>query len=159
MKFEKLDIPALPPQYVPYSTVDLCSNTLLEVPAWMIITGFAPLLVGRGDAGPRVWLYAPLRREDRWQPIVEDNEIISKAVGPYRSVELGIGPDGRQVALDIGGFPVLRCEELRSDELAVRLIDLAPLGLVINGTSETGVYLGPYNTRNETYRQFAFGTY
>jgi hypothetical protein len=155
---ERLEAPVLPERYVAFDNVDLCSNRLLDVSAWIVIDRYAPILVGQGERGPRLWLYAPLHRSDRWQPIVEDNDIISKAVGPYEPVSLRSEPDTRHIALDIGGFPVLRCAELEQGNLRVQLIDLAPLGLVIKGTTEAGLYMGPVNTRNKTYRnlQFAF---
>src|ERR1700754_3444645 len=138
---KRIELPVLPEHYVPFDKVELCSLTLLKVDTWVVIGGHAPILVGRSETGPRLWLYAPLRQSDRWQPIVEDNDVISRAVGPYDPVNLRIDLGAKTIALDIGGFPVLRCAESVQGDLQVQLIDLGPLGLAIEGTTEAGFYI------------------
>lgn len=156
----KADSPSVPESYVPYGTVNLCTNTLVNVRIWFDIAGQIPILVGRGEHGPQLWLRGMIESPEDWRDVIVRNQVLIAQVPPFGTVSTQTEDLYQMLSVDVGGFPVLRCSQDRPDELTVRLIDLSPLRLSIKGNVEGGLYFGTMQMRGNTFRNVgtAFGS-
>lgn len=152
--------PTVPLDYKPYDTVELCSNTLMNVPRWFQVKSEIPILVGEGAAGPRLWLRGLVDHPDDWREIVRDNVVTLREIpgsGHVTVVDSNVG----SLDVDIGGSPVLRCFASQADnksKLTVSLLDLYPIHLGIRGNL-SGLSVGSMRASGNTFRNVgaAFG--
>ncbi len=141
----------VPEDYVPYGTVNLCTNTLINVRFWFNVSGQIPILVGKGEKGPLLWLRGLIESPEDWRDVIVRNEVLISRVPPFGTVSIVKDDLYKSLSADVGGIPVLRCAELRPNELTVHLIDLSPLHLSIKGNLEGGLYFGSMQMRGNTF--------
>lgn len=157
---ESADAGAVVPKgYVPYSNVDLCGNRLINVSIWVRFQAHIPVLVGKGDRGPQVWLSVPVPSASDWHEVVVGNLVVMPAVPPFGSVSVTTEKEGREIEVGVGGFPVLKCAQIGDDELVASFIDLTPLRLGIKGNMQSGLHIGGTHMLNNTFSNVhtAFG--
>jgi len=133
----------VPPTYTAYGTVNLCGNKLINVRIWFRFQNHIPIMVGRGERGPRVWVSVPTDDPKNWRSVVVDNEVVMSPVPPFGAVSLIEDFTQREIQIGVGGFPVFKCAQTEKDELTVSLIDLSSLRLGIKGNIDGGLYVGP----------------
>ena len=51
------------PEYKAYPVLKIGSNTLKDTELLFSISGYSPIIIGKGDMMPRVWIYALIRGE------------------------------------------------------------------------------------------------
>ncbi|KVE27768.1 hypothetical protein WI93_12100 [Burkholderia vietnamiensis] len=120
-------ISEMPVGFEPYSTLNFCSNMLVNVKVPIAIKqGLAPLLIGRG-ASPRVWMSAGhvMNDQQAFFQIVKDN------VSNSPQVRIVTGSNFTEVLF--GDTIMCHVKQISNDEAAVTKLDLRPAGLVLFG--------------------------
>lgn len=133
---------SMPAGFTPCTKVELCSNTILGGSQLFLLGNTVPLLVGAGGQAPRIWLQAisdPVTRD--FIPVVED----SRSVHPAVSVSV----DGSSVLILVDSHTVFKAESLGESDVAIKEIDLRPLGLNVHG-NQSGLQLGGMLLTNNT---------
>ena len=85
--------------------------------------GFPPIIIGRGDNVPLVWLYA--RVEEEWVPFVEESKTTREGF------IIATLPEERQLLIYYNRRSLLQARMISDDGCSVVQIDLRPLGVDI----------------------------
>lgn len=134
----------MPPGYEPFQYLDVCGNLLENVKVIFEIANVVPLLVGRGEQFPKIWLTLPwpprgvIQADQKWILAVDGDQMPERLIEPLRStlrLEKRVAPVPT-VEVWLGQAPVLRVRQ--EDKLTGRIdfIDLRPLGLAISGSPD-----------------------
>jgi hypothetical protein len=119
----------VPEDYIPYRSVVLCSNTIINLQFLLEVRGFHPFLIGRG-VFPYVWMSAPSAPEqgvENWPRVVE------RSTAKFPVIKIQHSRLTRSLSISINGMRVLQIASYSDDEVVVDQIDLRPLGLLIFG--------------------------
>jgi hypothetical protein len=120
---------SLPSDYVPYQTLIVCGNTLINGKVPLEVNGYIPFLVGVGPSGPLVWLQLPRGKQlDFWQYVVRANRSLHKAVKVKESAN--------EVHAYIRSTLVLLVVAEVPESARIEHLDLRPMGLRIHGTTK-----------------------
>lgn len=119
----------LPPTYLPYQQLTLCSNLLIGG-GHLIQTGNAlPLLIGKGPT-PQVWLQAPTDPSGKaFAPLV------SASVATHPAVS--VSSESGALRVYAGGTLVLRVRQINDQQAEVDELDLRPIGFNIFGNKSS----------------------
>lgn len=125
----------LPEEFRPYDELDVCSNLLLGGGVPILVDEHAPIVVGRGDDVPQVWISIPERHEGEmvWHDIVKKNKVspdfkivqVKESNGPTPVVE---------VVVDT--VTIIKIRQESPSHASVKYLDLRPMGLGIHGDEE-----------------------
>lgn len=135
----------IPADYMPYSELVFCSNTLKDVRIPITVNNFPVFLLGKSLKGHKVmvWLAAPLNKEaTQWQYVVEGR----KANSPHTNVITKHGT----LRVHIGSTLVLEAQEMSTDKAVVRRVDLRPLGLSVFG-NEMELHVASQTLANNSF--------
>ena len=127
---------SFPLEYKPLQTLTICSNVLSGGGVPFEMRGVVPLLIGKGTAGPVVWLSVPKDAQgSEWLDIVVANKATFN--------RLDLLTASNTVSVLFQGGPLLSV--IGSDDAAeVTELDLRPVGLNIHG-SRNGLMVGNIN--------------
>jgi hypothetical protein len=142
----------LPANYAPFETVEFCSNRLIRVKVPIAFDSTPIVLLGSGNL-PRLWVSAPSNPSwETWSYIVEEN----RSLNPVVKVEQN--EKEQMVLVKVSGVIVLQARQTGSSSLIVDLVDLAPIGLNVKGSS-TGLSIGGMSLKGNTFQDVyvAFG--
>ena len=115
----------LPPSYVPYDTLVVCSNTMLGGGYVVAVGDVLPLVIGKGEK-PQIWLQAISNPKTN-----EFVSIIEASVSKHPAVEV-IEEDG-SIVVRIQGNKVLVIRQESENKVVVSQIDLRSVGLNLVG--------------------------
>ena len=133
----------LPKEYKPFDELDLCGNTLINVPVPFEVDGYVPLLIGRNDI-PRVWLNAPPPKSGTgWIPLVRQNRSLHRSVKAIEQENV--------VIIKINAMEILRVIKLSNSSANVVQMDLRPIGLNIHG-DESHLVVGTHVLVSNTFQ-------
>ncbi len=81
----------MPPGYEPFQYLDVCGNLLENVKVIFEIANVVPLLVGRGEQFPKIWLALPwprrgvIQADQEWILAVDGDQMPERLIEPLRS--------------------------------------------------------------------------
>jgi hypothetical protein len=142
----------VPEDYIPYTSVQLCSNIILNSKFILEVRGFHPFLIGKA-LFPYVWLSAPGapgQGVENWPRVVE------RSTAKFPSIRIQHFRQAKSLSLSINETRVLQIASYSDDAVVVDQIDLRPLGLLIFGdTAKLTVGTSSYSSnRIEGGRSF-----
>lgn len=134
----------LPPDYSPYETITLCTNTLSRVGAIFQIDDAQPLLVGRGgDGHPLIWLQGRVAPTGPWLTVVKANNPVSFFGPNKRMVNVITDATRPQTLVMVGSVVVVNAmHDRQTGGVDISALDLRPLGLNISGDDHIGLLFG-----------------
>lgn len=137
--------PSTPSGYMPFATLDLCSNRLELVEMPVSVDSFPVFLVGYSDRAPLLWLAAPHSPASRfWDFIVA----ASKSLNP--SVSVTVDEKLREVTVTAVERVVARVQANSDDSATVKALDLRPFGIDVRCESK-GLLVGGGRFSNNTF--------
>lgn len=117
----------LPSDYIPYHTLIICGNKLINGRIPFEVNDFVPFLVGFSEEGPLVWIQLPSTKAmDSWQYVVRANRVLHNAVK--------ITKLNKDVKVHIKDKLVLHVVSENNETAKIVELDLRPMGLKIVGT-------------------------
>lgn len=136
----------LPDDYVPFTELVICGNTLLNGSIPFEVQGHIPLLVGKGEV-PEIWLTALSGDAREWVQLVRKN----KVVGENWLIELNKSARKGLVQIVLWNFNILRAKKHSETKAVIEQLDLRPLGLNIYGDAN-GLHLGNQHLIGNSFR-------
>lgn len=141
----------LPENYTPYKSLNFCSNILIDVRNIFEDDGFYPLLIGKGENNPLVWLF--LRTKEKAViTIVEENRPL------FNQFNIDLFEKDRilliTVSNNIGKTSVIEIN-YNSDVPRITHFDLRPLGYSIYGDFQ-GLNIGTSKYSGNTIQALTF---
>jgi len=117
----------LPKSYVPYTSLTVCSNSLLGGGHIVSIVDVLPIIIGKGEK-PMIWLQALTKPESKeFVTIVEGSISKNPAVKVYEENDV--------LKVSVSGTMVLSVKATSENSAEVDELDLRPLGLNLHGDS------------------------
>lgn len=117
----------IPSNYKAYSKVELCSNTLEDVKYFFGIGNNPPIIIGKGENNPICWLY--MKNNDSW------NEIISANKSNHPSLQ--VFAHEKKLLIQLNDTIILDSYETNQNTLVIQKLDLRPIGLNIEGDTNS----------------------
>ena len=117
----------LPSSYIPYSTLVICSNTMLGGGHIVAVGEVLPLVIGKGEK-PQIWLQAISNPKNN-----EFVSIIEASVSKHPAVEILEQNGSIEVTIQNNKILIVRAES--QDKAVVSQLDLRPIGLNLVGTT------------------------
>ena len=128
-----------PSGYIAFPKLTICSNILVGGGVPLRIKDQFPILVGRGEYCPLVWLSATKNGKE-WQIVIEKNEPKNK------NFVVNYFNDGKSVQIVFDSLIIAQAIQLSENEAEVSILDLRPLGVAVRG-NRNGLQVG-----NNMYR-------
>ena len=117
----------LPKSYVPYKSLNVCSNNLSGGGHIASIGETLPLIIGKGDK-PQIWLQALINPETK-----QFVSIVESSVSKHSAVS--VKEISGYVVVSVQGTQILKVKAKGGDSAKVEMLDLRPLGLNLSGNS------------------------
>lgn len=124
----------IPIEFVPYETVEICSNKLINGYAIIGIGDFAPLLIGKGET-PQVWFYYQ-DAKGNWLPLIQQNTSSTPRIKIENKIE------NKSTRIWMESTLIIEAYNQLNDYCKITQIDLRPLGLNIYGTDKELFFAG-----------------
>lgn len=133
----------LPNEYIPFETMNICGNVLINGKAPIRTQGRFPFLVGKGEV-PIIWLNMTKDGKE-WKRVVEKNNSFTL------SVSINYFDDGKTVL--IIGYDTIIIQAIKQTETTVEvpILDLRPLGYDFHG-NRAGIYIGTNLFANNVFQ-------
>jgi hypothetical protein len=142
-------VKTLPGDFVPFSLLSVCGNTMTNGKAPFAFGDTVPLLVGAGER-VKIWLSAPKDRAGQhWMDLI----VAGRAIHP--EVKVLYSEDSSEVSVQWRRVPMI---EIKKDSLKaarVTFLDLRPVGLNIFGDSQS-LQLGPHRLVRNSFDNVGF---
>ena len=126
MATQTLNIPA---EYIPYESINFCSNILMNVRYLINDKDFYPLLIGKG-AIPKVWIFA---KDQNNRP----TELVNKSISKVALISVNIDDDGGKIAIVMNekanNTVLLEIDYSSKESIVIERINLQPIGYDITG--------------------------
>jgi hypothetical protein len=116
-----------PKSYVPYKSLNVCSNKLSGGGHIALIGDVLPLIIGRGDK-PQIWLQALSNPETK-----QFISIVESSVSKHSAVV--VKEISGYVVVSVQGTQILKVKAKDGLSAKVEMLDLRPLGLNLSGNS------------------------
>lgn len=138
----------LPKDYVPFKTLNICSNKLINGQVPLEIEGNIPFLIGKGEM-PLLWLKLPISKSG-WEYIVLKNQRKKDKKSKLSSHLISIleSASERKVVVEYMGSIIISSVMHDSDSAEITHLDLRPFGLSIYGDSNGLTVGGQKLSRN-----------
>lgn len=131
----------LPKSYIPYQHLTICSNQLIGGGNLIAIGEILPLLVGRGEENPKVWLQTPNQPNGKsYIPLVT----ASVATHP----NINIVTNDQSLTISIFGTIIIHISQINSESAIIDHLDLRQVGFNIYGDSNSLVAGGSTFSHN-----------
>jgi hypothetical protein len=117
----------LPKSYVPYKSLNVCSNKLSGGGHIASIGDTLPLIIGKGDK-PQIWLQALSNPETK-----QFISIVESSVSKHSAVV--VKEISGYVVVSVQGTQILKVKAKGGSNAKVEMLDLRPLGLNLSGNS------------------------
>ena len=118
----------IPEKFKPYSSLKICSNTLLNGGHLASVGENLPLVIGKGET-PLIWVEALNDIENQiFIPIVEES--ISKFPNVVVSKSASV------LSISVQGQQILSIRVIDDNSAEVEFLDLRPIGLNLYGNKE-----------------------
>jgi hypothetical protein len=139
----------LPPDFLPFARLDVCSNVMNGGKAPFLIGDKVPLLVGK-NSHAKFWLSAPKdRAATEWVDLI----VAGTTVHP--DVKVLFSEDQRTISVQFRRQPVLELRVVSADSADLSFIDLRPIGLNIFGDND-GLHLGTNRLSSNSFKNVAY---
>ncbi len=140
----------LPPNYIPYEELIICSNVMINGTLPFRIEGYSPFLAGKGEI-PRIWLSAFINpSERRWLNLIVDNQIVGNPTFEKHPLKLNISKEEKWISVTVGEYTILHVQKRSETQAIITRLDLRPLGFNITGNEE-GLSIGNSNFRGNRF--------
>lgn len=125
----------LPEDYVPFKTLNICSNSMIDGKVPLEIEGNIPFLVGKGSL-PLLWLKLPFSKQ-KWEYVVIKNERKKEKKPHLKTNLISIleSLEDRKVVIEFMGSKIISVIMHDQDTAEIDFLDLRPFGLAIFGDS------------------------
>ncbi|MCG7853344.1 MAG: hypothetical protein MIO92_12550 [Methanosarcinaceae archaeon] len=133
----------LPSEYVPFETMNICGNLLINGKVPITIQGRYPFLVGKGDV-PMIWLNTT-RDGKEWNKVVEYN------ISLTNDISVNYFADGKSVLILGRNAIIVQAIKKSETTLEVPILDLRPLGFDFHG-NKAGIYIGTNLFANNVFQ-------
>lgn len=119
----------LPKNYIPFSELSVCSNTISGGGNLVAVGDVLPLLIGKGDK-PKIWLQALAdTKNNKFVIIVEESISKHPAVKVYE--------ESGSLNIMISEELILSVKMLDEESVVVEKLDFRPIGLNMYGDSSS----------------------
>jgi hypothetical protein len=137
----------LPPEYVPFPRLMICSNTFTNGRVPINMRGHAPFLIGmqEGMTYPLVWLSRPADSTmRRWTMLVDRNLVKDKRLFLDKFA-------GNAVEIRTLNLTVLSVVQDNPGSATIDRLDLRPIGVLVHGDERTGLVVGTNTLRANSF--------
>ena len=118
----------LPHNYKPYKILHICSNEFINGSILFELKGQVPLLIGRNDILPLIWLKTPiLGSAISFKSLVEENREM------YEGIKISSEIASQTIRVYFESEQLLRVRKISDDEAEIVQLDLRSVGLNIYG--------------------------
>lgn len=116
----------IPSEYQQFGKLEICSNRLIGVGAFIKIGEIEPILIGKGLRLPVIWLRA--RANKNWIPVVERSVSLNPQIEVIEDIIT------KTTTIKVKDIIIIKAQQ-KDNECYVDKLDLRPLGLNIWGDS------------------------
>ena len=135
------------PEYKAFHQIKIGSNTLTDTVHLFNISGYYPLIIGKGDLMPKVWLYALVRGEIRSVVNNNNSNLLPIKFEYDESSHQLIYTFFNQVSNE---SICILCLESNQDICVITKLDLRPFGLKIYLDGDT-LNVGSVSLKNSVF--------
>ena len=124
----------LPEGCIPYEELIVCSNTMIQGKVPIRIKDQYPVLIGKGEATPLIWLTGTKDGKE-WQPLVVKNVSLNE------NIAVDFFQDGKSLIIFSGSTIIIHAVRMSDRKAVIDSLDLRPIGFNFHG-NKSGLFIG-----------------